>query len=118
MSILNFQGKSATPGPTVVYQLTTRPVLYSECAREDGDCFIFDPEKTLVIGPVQTGRNGQGQVTMQKMSEAGIFKPRLARVPKTSIAFMHDCGNPEMTAKCQEALSGLVLPKGALPPAN
>jgi hypothetical protein len=31
---------------------------------------------------------------------------------------MHDCGNPEMQEKCQEALSGLVLPKGVLPKIN
>lgn len=118
MSILDFKGKHAGPGPLVVYQLVTGPVLYSECAREDGDSFVFDPGRTLVMGPVQAGRNGQGQVTMQKMSEAGVFKPAVVRVLKTAIAFMHDCGNFEMHEKCQEALSGLVLPKGVLPKIN
>lgn len=118
MSILDFKGKASGAGPLVVYQLVTGPVLYSETAHEDGDSFVFDPERTLVIGAVQPGRNGQGQVTMQKMSEAGIFKPHTARVLKSAIAFMHDCCNPEMQAKCQEALSGIIIPKGALPSVN
>jgi hypothetical protein len=118
VSILDFKGKHAGPGPLVVYQLLSGPVLYSESAREDGDCIAFDTEKTLVIGPVQPGRNGQGQVTLQKLSESGVFKPATVRVPKTAIAFMHDCGNPEIQEKCQEALSGLVFPKGVLPKIN
>jgi hypothetical protein len=117
MSILDFKGKHASPGPLVVYQLVTGPVLYSETAREDGDCIVFDTERTLLIGPVQPGRNGQGQVSLQKMSEVGMFKSTTVRVMKTAIAFMHDCGNPDTAAKCQEALSGLILPKRALPTA-
>ncbi|HXK36996.1 MAG TPA: hypothetical protein VJ553_05445 [Candidatus Paceibacterota bacterium] len=117
MNILDFKGKQASPGPIVVYQLVTGPVLYSETAKEVDDVISFDPERTLVMGPVQPGRNGQGQVTMQKMSEAGIFHPAIVHVPKTAIVFMHDCGNPEMQSKCSEALSGIIIPKGALPPA-
>lgn len=117
MSILDFKGKQANPGPIVIYQLVTGVTLYSEEAIADGDAYIFDPEKTLLISDPQVRGNGQVQMQLQKLSEGGIWKPRKVRVPKTAVAFMHDCGNPDVQAKCQEALSGLVLPKHSLPPA-
>lgn len=118
MSILDFKGKNAGPGPLVIYQLVTGPVFYTECAREEDDSYVFDSEKTLLVSTTQVKGNGQAMVQMQKLSDVGFFKSLLTRVPKTAIAFMQDCGNSEVQAKCQEALSGLILPKGSLPAAN
>jgi hypothetical protein len=69
MSILNSNGKHATPGLPCIYQLITGQFLYSETAKEDDASYIFDGEKTLVIIVKPSGK-GHADVQMIKTSES------------------------------------------------
>lgn len=109
MSILDFKGKSATAGPPVLYHLTSGQILYSEAVKEDGDSFVFDGDRTLIVVVTPGHRNGQVQIGMVKLSDGG-FKSKQARVMKTSVIMVTDVGEPALVNKCHEALSGLVIP--------
>ena len=111
MNIVDRIGKSATAGIACIYQLLTGQNLYSETAKEDGDSYIFDAERTLVISVSVKGKNAEGM--FQKISDS-VFHPKQIRVPKSAMLMITDCGQPDIIAKAREALSGLVLPGGAI----
>lgn len=111
MSVLDFKGKNATAGLPCIYQLITGQNFYSETVKEDGDCYIFDADKTLVVSVELKGKDANG--TFQKISES-VFHPKQIRVPKSSVLMITDCGVPDLANKAREALSGLVLPGGAV----
>ena len=114
MSILDFKGKQATAGLPVLYQLVTGQLFYSEAVQEDGDSFVFDSDRTLLLNVVQGSGNGSVTLNMAKLSAAG-FASKQTRVLKTAVVMVQDVGKQEIIDKAHEALSGLVLPKGALP---
>jgi hypothetical protein len=108
--IVDLKGKSMTPGIPCIYHLTVGVALYSETAREDGDSFIFDADKTLLVTiPQQAGKDGKMNVNYSKMT-GWIFSPSLVRVQKTHVNMITDCGQPELIKQFQAALSGLVAP--------
>lgn len=106
--ILDLMGKSATAGLPVLYHLTSGQILYSEVAKEDGDSYIFDGDRTLIVVVTPGHGNGQVQISMVKLSDGG-FKSKQARVMKASVIMVTDVGEPTIVNKCHEALSGLVL---------
>lgn len=107
-SILDFKGKAAIAGPPVLYHLASGQLLYSEDVREDGDSYVFDGDKTLLV-QVSPGERGQLSIAMAKLG-AGGFRPKMTRVAKNYVALIQDCGDPAIIQKAHEALSGLVLP--------
>jgi hypothetical protein len=109
MSVLNFNGKNATPGLPCLYHLTVGMIFYSETVKEDSDSFIFDGEKTLVISIGKPNNQGQVNIAMSKLSADG-FKPLQVRVMKSAVAMIQDTSEPGIIEKAHEALSGLVLP--------
>ena len=111
MSVLDFKVKMASAGLPCIYQLLTGQNFYSETAKEDGDSYIFDAERTLVISVSVKGKNAEGM--FQKISDS-VFHPKQIRVPKSAMLMITDCGQPDIIAKAREALSGLVLPGGAI----
>jgi hypothetical protein len=102
------RGKNATPGLPCLYHLMSGQIFYSEAVKEDGDSFIFDCEKTVLV-TLQQGKGSSVHVTMVKLSETG-FKPKQNRVFKSNIALVSDTGEPSIIQKAKEALTGLVLP--------
>jgi hypothetical protein len=106
VSILNSKGSNATPGPIVIYQLITGQNWYSETAKEDGNSYIFEADKTLVIAV--DVKNKAANINMQKVSDS-IFAPKILRVPKSAVLMATDCGQPDLVQKAHEALSGIVL---------
>jgi hypothetical protein len=117
MSILNFNGKQATAGLPCLYHLVSGMILFSEAVQEDGDSYIFDGEKTLLLATEPGSKPREMSVSMQKLSEIG-FKAKVSRIPKSVVSMIQDCGEPSLIAKAHEALSGLILAKTALPPMN
>lgn len=107
MSLLDRNGKNATPGLPCIYQLLTGQFFYSETAKEDDASYIFDGDKTLVV-IVQMRKQGQADIQMIKAGESE-FAPKQLRIPKSAILMVTDCGRPELIAKAKEALSGIVL---------
>ena len=106
-SILDFKGEAATPGLPVLYHLTSGQILYSETVKEDGDSFVFEGDKTLMV-QVSKGQGAQVNIGMVKFSDGG-FKIKQARVMKSAVVMVTDVGEPAVITKCHEALSGLIL---------
>ncbi len=113
MSILDFKGKNATSGIPALYHLMSGQIFYSEEVKEDGDSFIFDGDKTLLVSLSAGAKAGQMNIQMGKLSDQG-FKGKQCRVMKSSVVMIQDVGEPEVVNKAHEALSGLVLPGGAV----
>jgi hypothetical protein len=111
MSVLDFKGKNASAGLPCIYQLMNGQNFYSEEVKEDSDSYIFDAEKTMVVSIEMKGKDAVG--TFQKVSDS-VFHPKQIRIPKSSILMVTDCGVPDVHKKAQEALSGIVLPGGAV----
>lgn len=107
MELLNPKGRLVS-GLQCIYHLGMA-ILYSEAVREDGDSYIFDPEKTvcLLFGPPQP--DGTQQVGMQKGFGPMIpLKPTILRAGKTAM-FITDCTDPNIIKLCKQTLSGIVL---------
>lgn len=113
MSILDFKGAAATAGLPVLYHLTSGQILYSETAKEDGESYVFDGDRTLILQVQQGGNGRQVNISMVKLSDGG-FKSKIARVLKSAVVMVADVGELALTNKCHEALSGLVIPPGAV----
>jgi hypothetical protein len=110
MGILGANGKSAGAGLPCLYSLISGQIFYSECAKDDGEAYLFDGDKTVIVN-VKPGK-GQVELQMQKLSEAG-FKSKYNRVMKSFVQLVQDCGEPGIVSKCHEAMSGLTLPPGS-----
>jgi hypothetical protein len=108
MGILGSNGKSVTPGTPCIYYLISGQILFSECAKEDGESFVFDGDKTLEV-TLSRGSGHSVQAGMSKVSDIG-FKSKQVRVMKHAVLLISDCGETTLINKAHEVLSGLVLP--------
>lgn len=108
MSLLDRNGKNATPGLPCIYQLVNGTIFYSEAVKEDADSFIFDGDKTVVLSMSKGAKPGMVNIEMMKLTDWG-YKAHITRVMKASIAMVQDTSEPSIIQKAKEALSGIVL---------
>ena len=111
--VVDMKGKALTPGIPCIYHLANGLCFYSETAREDGDSFVFDANRSLIVTIGDANAEGKTELKMKKMI-GWIFSPQQIRVQKTHIGMIQDCGQPELIKQFQAALSGLIAPTEAM----
>ncbi len=109
LSLLKPDGRLVS-GLPCIYHLGLA-ILYCDPAdiREDGDSYIFDPDKTVCLNFQPPQPNGQQGVGMIKGFGPMIpLKPSYLRAGKAAV-FVSDCSDPNIIRLCKQTLSGLVL---------
>jgi hypothetical protein len=115
LELLKPDGRVISGLPCIYHVQTV--ILYSEAVREDGETFIFDPEKTcaLLFGmPTPDGK--QAFQAVKGFGPQIPLRPSYLRVGKNAV-IITDCTDPNVTAICKRTISGIILAgPSALPP--
>lgn len=104
-------------GMPCIYHLGGGLTFFCEGVREDGDSFIFEPDKTvwIVVSPPRPDGN-QEISAMKGFGPLVPFRPSSIRVGKGGI-MVTDCTDPSMLKLFRSTLAGIVLASpGDLPP--
>ena len=114
LSLLKPDGRLVS-GLPCIYHLGLA-VLYSEAVKEDADCYIFDPEKTvcLLFQPPAPGSDQQQVAFLKGFGPMIPLRPTFLRAGRAA-CFVTDCTDPNIVKLCKQTLSGIVL-AGSMPP--
>ncbi|MBE3064001.1 MAG: hypothetical protein IMZ69_03165 [Spirochaetes bacterium] len=107
MELLKPDGRIIS-GLPCIYHLPNGLMFFTEAVREDGDSYIFDPEKTLQIIMQPSPTPGQMTVIHFKGFRAMPFQPTSVRAGKGGVV-VTDCTDPKLLASWRSALSGIVI---------
>ena len=107
-SLLKPDGRLVS-GLPCIYHLPGGLTFFSEAVREDGDSFIFDPDKTVWLAIQPPTPDGKQQVAhMKGYGPLVPFRPTTLRVGKAGV-IITDCTDPAIMAIWRSALSGIVV---------
>ncbi len=108
LELLSGKGRIVS-GLPCIYHLQGGVIFYSEAVKEDGDSYIFSPEKTVAMFFSPPTPQGQQQFGCMKG-----FGPQIPLLPSFLRAgkggcLVSDCTDPNIIKVCKQTLSGLVL---------
>ena len=106
----------------MLYYLVNETILWSEdvyfektiayeneggSTESDYTSYRFDATKTVVLTPMRKGNSIE--LNGSKLSE-GMFKPKIANIPISSIVMITDCTDERVITQIKATLSGIILP--------
>ena len=107
MEIVDAKGKLSS-GILCLYVTKGGSMLYSECAIEDGESYVFDAAKTAVVTVMQ---RPDGKTAYHIEKATGQFGgPTKLIVPKSALAMVQDISDMALLQNARSTLSGLILP--------
>jgi predicted sulfurtransferase len=96
LELLSGKTGRVVSGLPCIYHLPGGLLFFTEAVREDADCYIFDPAKTLQL--VLAPGNHPGQLQVQSSLRVG-----------RAACMVTDCTDPAIMKVWRSALSGIVL---------
>jgi len=103
-------GREISSGLLSMYVLKQGSMIYSECASEDGEAWIFDAEKSVAITMMGVGPKGEHVWDIKKLSKQ-FGLPSKVRLLKMGVVFMQDVTDRGLLQQIHQQLSGLILVK-------